>query len=87
MTVAFTGTQIKFYGVKDPGHGIGAVSIDGGAETNIDFYASTRAGNVLLWTSPALTSGSHTFKLRVTGTKNVSSSNTWTVPDRVDIVP
>ena len=32
-----------------------------------------------------LTSGTHTFKLRVTGTKNPSSSNTWVVPDRVDI--
>lgn len=85
VTVAFTGTQIKFYGVKDPAHGIGAVSIDGGAETNIDFYAATRAGNQLLWTSPVLSSGSHTFKLRVTGTKNASSTNTWVVADRVDI--
>ncbi len=84
-TVTFSGTQIKFYGVKDPGHGIGAVSIDGGAETNVDFYAATRAGNQLLWTSPTLSSGTHIFKLRVTGTKNASSTNTWVVPDAVII--
>jgi subtilisin family serine protease len=83
ITVTFNGTQFQFYGVKDPAHGIGAVSIDGGAETNIDFYAATRAGDQLLWTSPTLTNGIHTFKLRVTGTKNASSSNTFIVPDAV----
>ncbi len=82
-TVTFTGTQIQFYGVKDPSHGIGAVSIDGGAETNVDFYASSRTGNQLLWTSPTLTNGTHTFKLRVTGAKNASASNTHVVPDAV----
>lgn len=86
VTVSFTGTQIKFYGVQDVLHGIGAVSIDGGTETNIDFYAATRAGDVLLWTSPALTAGDHIFKLRVTGNKNPSSTNYFAVPDRVDII-
>ena len=86
VTVAFTGTQIKFYGVQDVLHGIGAVSIDGGTETNIDFYASTRAGDVLLWTSPVLAAGDHIFKLRVTGNKNPSSTNYYAVPDRVDIL-
>ncbi len=31
VTIAFNGTQIKFYGVVGPPHGIGAISIDGGA--------------------------------------------------------
>ena len=52
VTVAFTGTQIRLYGVRDPRHGIGMVSIDGGPETAVDFYNSTRQGNFLLWTSP-----------------------------------
>jgi hypothetical protein len=33
-----------------------------------------------------LAAGSHTFKLRVTGTANPSATDTWVVPDRVDIV-
>jgi hypothetical protein len=70
--------------VEDPGHGIGALSIDGGSETLIDFYAATRTGNQLMWTSPVLPSGDHVFKVRVTGTKNTSSTNSWVVPDRVD---
>lgn len=85
VTVKFSGTQIKFYGVKDPKHGIGAVSIDGGPETNIDFYAAVRAGNQLMWTSPILADADHVFKIRVTGTKNPSSSDYFVVPDRVVI--
>ena len=83
-TVEFNGTQMRFYGVEDRGHGIGALSIDGGSETLIDFYAATRTGNQLMWTSPVLPSGDHVFKVRVTGTKNTSSTNSWVVPDRVD---
>jgi hypothetical protein len=86
VTVSFNSTQIKFYGVKDPAHGIGAVSIDGGAETDIDFYQATRIGNQLMWASPVLAAGDHVFKLRVTGSKNTNSSNEWVVPDRVDIL-
>jgi hypothetical protein len=86
VTVAFNGTQLRFFGVKDPGHGIGAVSIDGGAETAIDFFAATRAGNQLMFTSPTLAAGNHSFKLRVTGTKNAASTDVFVVPDRVDIL-
>jgi Ricin-type beta-trefoil lectin domain-like/PQQ enzyme repeat/Fibronectin type III domain len=86
LTISFSGTQIKFYGVQDTLHGIGAVSIDGGTETNIDFYSPVRSGDVLLWTSPTLQAGNHVFKLRVTGTKNTNSTNYYAVPDRVDII-
>jgi Glycosyl hydrolase family 59/Secretion system C-terminal sorting domain len=85
VTVGFSGTRIKFYGVKDPQHGIGAVSIDGGSETSIDFYSATRAGDQLMWTSSMLTAGNHVFKLRITGNKNTNSTDRWVAPDRLDI--
>ncbi len=84
-TVAFTGTQIRLYGAKAPGHGIAAVSIDNGTETSVDYYASSRSDNTLLWTSPVLSAGSHTLKVRVTGTKNSSASNVYVTVDRVEI--
>jgi hypothetical protein len=87
LTVSFSGTQLNFYGVVDAHHGIGTVSIDGGPETSIDFYRATRAGNVRLWSSPVLADGPHTFRLRVTGTKNASSTGTMVAIDRVEIVP
>ncbi|MEU9887534.1 glycoside hydrolase family 2 TIM barrel-domain containing protein [Sphaerisporangium sp. NPDC051011] len=85
VTVTFVGTQIRLYGVRDTVHGRGAVSIDGGAETQVDFYNATRQGDVLLWTSPVLPSGTHTFRLRVTGTASPGATNSFVVPDRVDI--
>jgi glucosylceramidase len=86
VTITFTGTHIEFYGVVGPPHGIGAFSIDGGSETMIDFYATTNAGNTLIYISPVLTQGQHTLKVRVTG--NQSSNATWNGinPDRVDII-
>jgi hypothetical protein len=86
VTITFNGTQIKFYGVVGPAHGIGAVSIDGGSETSIDFYSATNAGNALLYTSPSLSSGQHTLKIRVTGNQNSNATWNGINPDRVDII-
>jgi hypothetical protein len=86
VTIAFTGTQIKLYVAERNNRGIGAVSIDGGPETNIDEYAAQDAGDVLLYTSAVLASGTHTLKLRNTGTHDASSSGTRVDVDRVDIL-
>lgn len=85
VTVLFTGTLVKWYGAKAANYGIVALSIDGGTETNVDLYASTRSDNVLLWTSPSLTAGQHTFKARCTGTKNASSTGYTINADRIDL--
>lgn len=84
-TLSFTGTGVKYYAVKAGHHGIAAVSIDGGAETNVDLYATAKAGDVLVWTSPALTAGTHTLRIRNTGNKNTSSSGTVVTLDRADV--
>jgi lysophospholipase L1-like esterase len=86
VTVPFQGSHIKLIGAKHPSFGIGAVSIDGGPETNVDFYAPTRMGNQLIWSSPVLPSGAHTLKLRVTGTQGAGSSPTIE-PDAVIVTP
>ena len=86
VTITFTGTQIQFYGIVGPAHGIGAVSIDGGSETLIDCYSPTNTGNTLLYTSPVLNSGQHTLKVRVTGTQNASATWNGINPDRVTII-
>lgn len=83
--VRFSGTQIKVYAAKASNHGIAAISIDNGTETMVDFYQSSRQEQVLVYTSPTLTAGAHTLKVRVTGTKNSSSSGYAIPADRVDI--
>jgi hypothetical protein len=85
-TITFNGTQIKFYIARRSNRGIAAVSIDGGPETLIDEYGATDAGNVLVYTSPVLSAGTHTFKVRNTGTHNASSTGFRVDIDRVDII-
>ena len=82
-TIAFSGTSIQYFAVKAPNHGIVGVSIDGGAETQVDLYAAIRAGDQLVWTSPTLSAGNHTLTIRVTGAKNASSTGAYGVIDRV----
>jgi len=86
VTITFTGIQLEFYGMVAPSFGIGAVSIDGSREKMIDFYAATLESNQLLWTSPKLSAGTHTFKLRVTGNQNPRSFSTYVAVDRVNII-
>ena len=84
--VPFNGTQVKWYGGKASSHGIAAVSVDGGAETLVDTYSAARTDGVPLWSSPVLSAGNHTLKVRATGQKNASSSNTFVTADRVDVI-
>ncbi|MBL7260288.1 cellulase family glycosylhydrolase [Paractinoplanes lichenicola] len=84
-TFSFTGTKIQLYAAAASHHGIAAVSIDGGAEVDVDFYAPTRAEQRLLYTSPALAAGTHVVKVRNTGRKNASSTGTVIAADRIDV--
>jgi hypothetical protein len=84
--IKFDGTQIKLYGSKAAWHGIVGISIDNGPEQFIDQYSISRTDQATLFTSPILSSGIHTLKLRVTGTKNSASTGTTIAVDRVDIV-
>jgi hypothetical protein len=86
VTITFVGTQIKLYVAERNNRGIGAVSIDGGAATNIDEYSATDAGDVLVYTSPVLASGTHTLKLVNTGLRNANSTGIRVDVDRVDIL-
>lgn len=86
VSITFDGSQIKFYGVVGHSHGIGAFSLDGGAESLVDFYAPVNTGNTLIYTSPVLPAGQHTLKVRVTGQQNSQADWNGINPDRVDII-
>ena len=84
-TVSFRGARIELYAATAPHHGIAAVSLDGAAEQDVDFYSAVRADQVLLYASPMLAAGVHTLEVRVTGRKNAASSGTVVTADRVDV--
>lgn len=79
----FIGTGIALHGAKGPENGIVAISVDGGAELEVDTYSSAREENALLYTAPVLANGIHTLKIRVTGQKNASSTGAGVFVDRV----
>ncbi len=79
VTQKFYGTKIEVVGETWPSHGITAFSIDGGPESFYDQYSDPGATFVTLFTSPTLSLGEHTLKIRATGTANVSSSNVYSL--------
>lgn len=84
-SLAFNGTQVRLYGAKAPGQGYAAISIDGGAETTVDLYSATRAGKQLYYTSPVLSAGPHTVRVRATGTHDASANDSFVTLDDADI--
>ncbi len=84
-TIRFNGTQIRYYGICKPNHGIIGVSVDDGPETEIDQFDADEETR-MLWESPVLPAGEHTLRLRVTGTKQPRSRYIWVTVDRVEIV-
>jgi hypothetical protein len=82
LQVSWTGHKIEWYAEKARNHGIAAVSIDGGPDVIVDLYKNTTAnGSELVFTWPqtppaAPTNGTHTIRIKVTGTKNALATET-----------
>lgn len=86
-TYTFTGTKIAVYGEKTSKHGITAFSIDNGPETLVDQYnATTLSPSTLLFTATVVR-GSHTIKIRCTGTKNSASTDKFSIFDYFEVTP
>ncbi|WP_327430266.1 RICIN domain-containing protein [Streptomyces sp. NBC_01236] len=84
-TLSFVGTGVTLHAVTAPSHGIVGVSVDGGTETLVDEYSADRTGDVAVWTSPRLASGTHTIRVRVTGTQRAAATHDWATVDRFEI--
>jgi hypothetical protein len=84
-TFTFSGDQVALHAVKDVDQGIMSVSIDGGTPVNVDNYSSTRNASGIVWTSPMLTTGTHTLTIVNTGQKNSASSGINIAIDRADV--
>ena len=86
VTLDFVGSEIVWYTEKKNTHGKAGVSIDGGAETFVDLYSSTEQHQVV-YASSGLALGTHTIKIRVTGTKNPASSGYYVIHDAFEKYP
>ena len=78
FTFRFTGTKIELRGSKDRNRGIAGISIKSGSgsygvESPVDLYSQTpTTDTTVYWTSPTLAHGTHTVRVRVTGTRKTS---------------
>jgi hypothetical protein len=85
MIFTFTGSKFEWFTEKKYTHGIVAISIDSGPEMLIDLYSPTEQ-HLIVYTSPLLDQFvTHTFKMRVTGTKNPASSNYYGIHDYIKV--
>lgn len=85
-SMRFSGTQVKLYGTKASFGGLAAVSIDGGPEVSVNFYAQARTDQTLVYTSPLLTGGEHRVTLRVTGARGPGATDSVASIDRAVVL-
>lgn len=85
---SFTGSGVRYLGMKQPNMGKVDVYIDGAlAQSGIDAYASTVTKQVPLFEKTDLAAGPHTIKVVCAGTKNAASSGTVCALDAFASIP
>jgi hypothetical protein len=85
-TLTFTGTSVSWITAKAYNRGIGKVYIDGIFDSNVDLYSSSLLYQQVVYTKSGLTSGGHTIRIEVTGTKNASATDTYLGIDAFDVI-
>ena len=81
LSITFTGERVALVGDVDPYRGHVEIWIDSIYQETVDCYSPVTRRQQTLWTSPRLTSDSHTVTVKVPGTKNPSSRGTWVAVD------
>ncbi|QKW17815.1 hypothetical protein HUT16_00940 [Kitasatospora sp. NA04385] len=85
-TAAFRGTGIRVIAPRSSNQGIAEISVDGGAPTQVDLYGPGKQFAQTVFEKTGLADGPHTVKIKVTGTKNASSADTYVVLDAFEVV-
>jgi hypothetical protein len=86
LTVTFKGTYLAWVAKKSPLYGKASVSLDGGKAVTVDLYSSGTLWLQRVWETGPLSSGTHTVKIRWTGTKRSTARDTNIGVDAFDIV-
>lgn len=86
-TLTFTGTGVQVLAQTRPGHGIAAISIDGGPPQRVDTYSAVKRDQVVVWERTGLPQGRHTVRIEVTGDRNPEATNRWIGLDAIAVTP
>ena len=84
ISIRFTGTKLRFVGTYDQQQGMAEVWLDDQSPVLVDFYSDHR-GQRVLWESPDLSPGEHTWHLKVAGKKHPDSRYFWVAVAWVEI--
>ncbi|HVE92541.1 MAG TPA: CAP domain-containing protein [Actinomycetota bacterium] len=82
---SFTGTSVRWVGVRHPYAGITEVRLDGVAVARVDAWSSSSSWKQVLFERTGLSSGTHTIELYVTGQRNSRSSGIRTYIDAFQV--
>lgn len=85
LTFTFYGNGIEWFTERKNTHGIVVLSIDGGVEVTIDLYSSTEQ-HMVVFRAYELPLGTHTIKIRSTGTKNPAATNYYIIHDYFRVI-
>jgi hypothetical protein len=69
---AFTGTQVTWIATKGPLGGTAGVYLDGVSQGRVHLYRRHVRDRVYVYTSPTLSSGTHTLRIQVTHNQRVN---------------
>jgi glycine cleavage system aminomethyltransferase T len=84
-TFTFTGTSVRWIGLRGPQTGIARVFLDGALVAEVDTFAAAEEVRAVVFTATGLADASHTLTIEVTGLKNAAAENTFIVVDAFDV--
>ncbi|TMQ28485.1 MAG: hypothetical protein E6K82_00135 [Candidatus Rokuibacteriota bacterium] len=83
-TFTFSGTEVRWFGLRGPTNGIARVYLDGAFHATVDtYFPSDVQGMVFAATN--LLPAQHTLTVQVTGTSNAAATGTRIVVDALDV--
>lgn len=80
---AASGQRASVYGVRQRSGGYADIYVDGAKKATVSFFASSTAWRAKLFTSAALTAGTHTVRIVPKGTRPSASTGSWVALDYV----
>jgi hypothetical protein len=80
----FTGTEIRWVGLRGPDNGIARIILDGSFHAQVDTYSPTAVQGVV-FTATGLAAGRHVLTVEVTGTENAAATNHLVFVDSFDV--
>jgi hypothetical protein len=86
VTFTFTGTRVRWIGKRASNYGKAWVSVDASAPVLVDLYSAKVLNQQRLFESASLSAGTHTFVVRVAGTRNTKATYHYVDVDAFDVL-